>query len=505
VTTSTLERPLLAVQRRASVRLAVLLGAIGAAVSMLGSWIPSLWGDEAASMLSAIRPVSTLWPMLLHVDAVHGTYYLGLHFWTLVFGTSPFALRFPSAIAVGAGVAAMVLLAERLDGRRLGVVAGLVYAILPRVTSMGQEARSYAFSAAIAIWLTLLLVIILQRRGSTRRLWIAYTALLAAGIYVFLYVALIAIAHLAVILLREDRRALARSWVKAFGIAVACALPLLAVAILEHGQIAYLGTRAEVTFPTLAVSLWFGTTTFAVAAWALILAGAAMFARDVVRRRERLLAGPGSAPPAFAVAILSLLVPSVLLVGSHFLVPDFTARYLSMCAPAAALVMAVAIMRLTRGRIPLVAVVLALVGALAFPVWLSQRGPNSKNNSDWAQISQVIGANAARGDAVAFDASVRPSRLPRLAMRTYPDGFAGLKDVTLRTPYYAGTSWHDTQYSIPDAASLGRFSGVNTVWLIEYATPAHTDTYGVADLEKVGFHWVESIRDYRSVVLEFTR
>ena len=39
------------------------------------------------------------------------------------------------------------------------------------------------------------------------------------------------------------------------------------------------------------------------------------------------------------------------------------------------------------------------------------------------------------------------------------------------------------------AALLGRFDGIDRVWLVEYAaTPSTPDTYGVADLTALGFH-----------------
>lgn len=74
---------------------AVILGIVGTALSSLGSWIPSLWGDEAASVLSTSRSLPSLFRMLAHVDAVHGTYFFGLPWWVALFGTSPFAVRFP--------------------------------------------------------------------------------------------------------------------------------------------------------------------------------------------------------------------------------------------------------------------------------------------------------------------------------------------------------------------------------------------------------------------------
>ena len=164
---------------RRSIGTAVALGALATVVSLLGSWIPSLWGDEAASAMSAQRSIPSLFRMLGHVDAVHGAYYLGLHAWVQVFGASAFSLRLPSAIAVGLTVMAVVVLVRRLSTRRVAVAAGILCAVLPRVTYMGEEARSFAFSAAVAAWLTVLLVAAIQapvadprRCGSaTARCW----------------------------------------------------------------------------------------------------------------------------------------------------------------------------------------------------------------------------------------------------------------------------------------------------------------------------------------------
>ncbi|MES2169969.1 MAG: glycosyltransferase family 39 protein [Actinomycetota bacterium] len=486
-------------------RTAAALGALGTLVSLLGSWTPSLWGDEAASVLSAERSVPSLLMMIQHVDAVHGTYYLGLHFWIGLFGTSPFSIRLPSAIAIGVCVAGMVVLGSRLDSLRVGVVAGIVCAVLPRVTSMGQEARSYAFSAAIATWLTVLLVDILAQPRPARRRWVAYGALLALAIYVFLYLVLIAAAHLLLILMRADRRSLVKSWGLAAGFAVVAASPLIVTGIFEHGQIAYLATRTEVTFATLAVGLWFGTNAFALLAWALIAAALVVLVLDWRSRRVRVRLAPPALPAPTIVAMVWLVVPSALLVGSHFLVPDFTARYLSMCAPAAAMLIGMGIVGLARRRLVVTVLLLAVVVGFSVPVWVQQRGPFAKNNSDWAQISSRLGAVAQPGDAVAFDESVRPSRLPRLALNTYPAGFAGLRDVTLKTPFSKNTTWHDDVYTLDEAAALGRLDGVTRLWMVEYAIGSTVDTDGIAELATLGFQRGTTIMNHRSAIIEFDR
>ncbi|MEO7348268.1 MAG: glycosyltransferase family 39 protein [Terrimesophilobacter sp.] len=484
---------------------AVLLGVLGVAVSALGSWSPSLWGDEAASVLSANRSIPSLFHMLAHVDAVHGAYYVGLHFWVGIFGSSPFSVRFPSALAIGVCVAGVVLLASKLDSLKLGIVAGVICAVLPRVTSMGDEARSYAFSAAIATWLTLLLVEMMMRHRRSRKQWVGYGLLLAAGIYVFLYLALIAIAHLIILLSSPHTRSMVRAWFRTIlGVGIAI-IPLLVVAVMQRSQISFLAQRSTANFHALTVTLWFGTALIAILCWAAITAAIGFFLIDL--RKGRFAARTlRTAPQSITfVAAAWLVVPTLVLYASHFLVPDFTARYLSMCAPAAALLIAIGVVRVARFKtIPIVLIGFVLLAAIV-PDWIVQRGRYGKNNSDWAVIGGEIAANAHPGDAIAFDDSTRPSRRTRLALRTYPADFVGLNDVTLRTPYFDTGSWYDTDYSITQAGALGRLDNVHTVWLIDYSTPTHTDTSGVAELRALGFTQTFTIDNHRSVVREFTR
>ncbi len=497
---------------RASVPLpyrAALLGLAGVVIAAWGSWIPSLWGDEVTSLMSAERPLPTLFTMLRHVDAVHGTYYFGLHWWVDVFGPSPFSIRFPSAIAVGLTVAAVVIVASRLGSARLGVIAGIVCCILPRVTYMGEEARSFAFSAAIVAWLTVVLLELLRRERAPIRLWVAYGALLAVGIYVFLYVALFALVHALILVSARAPRALFVRWATTVGIVVVTAAPIVVFALLERNQISYLASRDQLSPNTVFSSLWFGGPWFAAAAWALIVVALV----DAVRMRVRIArAGaqadlfPSTRTPSLAlVASAWLFVPTLILVLGSAAVPAFTARYVSFCAPAAALLITCGIDALSRRRRWIDAVALVALAALATPLYLAQRTPYAKNDSDWAVISRVIGSHAVAGDAVVFDEGAHPSKKPRLAMHAYPAGFVNTRDVTLDVPFTANNGWADRAYSVAQAASLGRFDGIQRVWLIEYAS-GKPDTYGTGDLERLGF--VEHgavIHTHRGLITEFTR
>lgn len=524
--------------------LATLLGLAATAVAAWGSWIPSLWGDEVTSLMSAERPVASLLTMLRHVDAVHGTYYLGLHGWIGLFGTSPFAIRFPSAIAVGLTVAAVVVIAWRLGTPRLAVIAGIVCCVVPRVTYMGEEARSYAFSAAFVSWLTVVLLELIRRENPRRMLWVAYGALLAVGTYVFLYVALFAVVHAVVLVSMRAPRGTLRRWATTVGVGFVAVVPVATFAILERKQIAYLASHDQLAPSTVFSTLWFGSPWFAVPAWALI--GVALWSSfrarvraaapvsaplqavpsiaspglDTVRTRSsespvvedvRFELASASARPSIAlVAGTWLLVPTLMLMLGSAVIPSFTARYVSFCAPAAALLIAAGIDAIARSRrasgwrwvgVGLVAVVVAA----PLPSYVAQRGPYAKNDSDWSVVSRVIGSHARPGDAVVFDETAHPSKDPRLAMHAYPAGFAATRDVTLDTAFTQNDGWGDRAYGVATAASLGRFDLVQRVWLIEYADGT-ADTYGYRDLERLGFEEVGvAIRTHRELIVEFER
>ncbi len=501
-TTVAASRPLAAAQALRPLRkLSLLVGLVAIAISLVGSWVPSLWGDEAASVLSATRPVLSLFPMLTHVDAVHGSYYLGLHAWIDLVGSNPFLVRLPSAIAVGACAAAVTWLCGRFGSLRFAVLAGGLAAVLPRLTYAGEEARSYAFDAAIATVICVILAEMLLRRPVTRRWWIAYGAVLAVGIYAFLYLALMAVVVGIVVFLTPHLRAQIRRWVVASGAAALVASPVIVLAVIERQQISFLAQRNVVNVDSIFVQMWFSSVPVALIAWALILLACGGWLRDTLARRRT---GAAWEPRLELIALLWLIVPMGILIAASPIVAGFTARYGTYSAPAAAVLMALGVRRIARVRwMPLVAV--SAICAAVVPVWISQRTPYAKNGSDWNDITATLARVAESGDAVVFDEGTRPSRRPRLAMDTDPLPYARLRDVTLKTPYAAGTSWHSSAYTVSEAAARDRFTDVNRVWLVEYSIGGATDTWGVRDLQSMGFHRVQEITDHRSVVALYER
>ncbi|WP_309620322.1 glycosyltransferase family 39 protein [Salinibacterium sp.] len=476
--------------------LATLLGAIATVTSLTLAWIPSFWGDEAASVMSAQRSLASLFPMLANIDAVHGAYYLFLHFWIQVFGTSEFAVRLPSAIAVGIATAGVVILVASMADRRAPLIAGVVCAVLPRFTAMGAEARSYAFSTAIGVWLTVLLVLLLRRSERRWMPWIGYSMLLAVGIYSFLYLGLVVLVHAAFVVIDQRARAVRLRWVFSASVGMLLAAPIVMMAISERGQIAFLSRRATASVERIVVTQWFGNVPLAIFGWALILL-AVIFAVRHPRFKQSRLA---------VLAILWLALPTAVVVAfSAVVMPIYSVRYLSMSAPAAAILVALGVSALARGQLWVRLCVLGLIVVLAFPIWMSQRGEFAKDGgSDWRQVSSFIGAEAVPGDGVYFDPTTKPSRRPRLALHLYPGDYAGLVDVALRVPFYAHPGLWDLLLPLSSAAPV--IAAVSRIWVVDLrGSVGDTSSAQQSALAAQGFALAETTRLHRTTVYEYTR
>jgi mannosyltransferase len=422
---------------------ATLFGAVGALAGWIGVGTPSYWGDEAASVMSAERSLPGLLALAGNVDAVHTTYYALLHVWISVAGTSELATRTPSSIAVGFLIAAIVVLGERLGGMRLGVAAGISGIALPRITYMATEARSYAFAAMGAAWIMVLVVALLgsprtpARPGLRRLVWAALGLAIGAASWMFLYVVLLVPVIAVVLLVR--RRDLLRSWIWTAAVAVVVTAPIALVAYAERRQIAFLAHRDVVSPDGVFVSQWFLKPWPALLGWTIILLAVVL----CVRRRRDLR--------ALLVAGAWTVLPTALLLLAGVVSPIYTSRYPSFCVGGVALLIGLGVVRIAetvRGRIPqlaLGAVVLALVVGVAAPVYAAQRGPfGQAGGADFKQAAEEVSDLAHPGDAVVFGEDTKPSLDPRIALRLYPQHFAGLRDVELVTAFDAHPHLWDT-------------------------------------------------------------
>jgi mannosyltransferase len=474
--------------------LPIALGLFGTLVAAMGSWIPSYWGDEAASVMSAERSLPALFRMLGHVDAVHGTYYVFLHFWIGAFGASAFSTRFPSAIAAGFIVAGTFVLGERLARRSVGITAAVFCAVLPRIDYLGAETRSYAFSTAIAVWLSVLLLELVRRGSSGRLAWFAYAAGMAVGMYVFLFLALLIPVHAAYLLSSRRFVPARRRWIQAIALAVALAAPILWFGYRERGQIAFLAHRGYAGFVNVVVAQWLGNGFLAVVVWTLVLIAVVSAILAWRRWHER--------SDLIVLSALWVLIPTALLLALNLVTPTYNLRYLSFSAPALALLAVAGAFRLRAKWLKIAA--LGAIVALAVPTDIAQRGPLAMpNDADFAQTAALVGAQARPGDAVVFDRTTLPSERPRLALHLYPSDFAGLRDVALRKSYRSRDGLWDTTWPLDLVTQ--RLDGVSTVWLLELrGSVDNTHGTDVRTLHGLGYRLASKQTVADTVVYKFT-
>ncbi|MGY0005807.1 glycosyltransferase family 39 protein [Micromonospora sp. I033] len=180
-------------------------GLVTLAVTLAGIGHAQPWRDELATWSAATRPVPDLVRLAGTIDAATGPYYLLMHGWTALAGTSPTALRLPSALAMAGAAAITARLGARLAGARAGLLAGLLLAVLPATSRYGQEARPYTLATLFAVLATLLLVGALRRPTWRRWAWYAL-AVAALGPSHLIALTLLA-AHALVVLLAAARAA----------------------------------------------------------------------------------------------------------------------------------------------------------------------------------------------------------------------------------------------------------------------------------------------------------
>lgn len=373
---------------------------------------PVLWRDELSSWSYASRPVPELIAIVHHSDASALGYYLVLHYWIAAFGESVLAMRLLSVLAMAGAAACVTLVGRRLAGQRAGLLAGLVFALVPSVSRFAQEVRFYAFEVLVATLATLLLLRALDR-PSWRR-WAAYAAGLAALGYLDLVALCLLAGHFAVVAGgvwgeappsrggfqggRPPRAAL--FWfAPAAAAGVAACAPLALVGLGQAGiQVGWL-LRPGLSLPAFA---FFGRNLFYSTAAAAALIIVAVFAWAVAWRKA-----------AFATALAVLPVAAVWLV-SQGPYSYFFPRYLLLTVGAWALLAGIALSKLD---VRVAAAAVLVFGVLVAGDQRVIREPGAHNWAmypvsggglywDYAAAATFIADQVRQGDGIAYPGGI---------------------------------------------------------------------------------------------------
>lgn len=427
----------------------------------------SLWRDEAYTLEAAQRSTGQICSLLLHVDAVHGPYYLGMHVVTRLLGSSAVALRLPSLVATSLAAGAVALLGRRLAQLSelpapsvTGLLAGLLYVAAPQTTYYAQDARPYGLVSLFAVAATYLLIVAADRGGA--RWWAAYGIAIALTGVASLFALLILAAH-GVTLLLARRRAHLLPWLAAAVAAVVVLSPLI---VLGYGQDRTLSwvTRPGAGTVTTMVTLFAGSRALIPLVAALALCGIA----------SGLGAGRLRQVTMVTVALPWLVLPPVILLAVSAVKPVYVERYVVFCQPALALLCAAGLAWLGRliarsragRRTPALAwagpaVILVLLAVMLIGPQRTARLTSARPDN-LRGVSAVVAANERPGDAVFY----LPSEA-RVVSMGYPAPFRKLRDLGLKKSPVASDSLTGTQVWAPVLAR--RFAGVHRVWVVQWA------------------------------------
>ena len=88
------------------------IGFVAAVMAVLGVWglgrRGAMGNDEIVTRYASTLSLGQLAHLLEHTDIYHGFYYVVMHPWVAVFGTTPSAIRVPSVIAMTVAAGLMV-------------------------------------------------------------------------------------------------------------------------------------------------------------------------------------------------------------------------------------------------------------------------------------------------------------------------------------------------------------------------------------------------------------
>ncbi|GAA4065201.1 hypothetical protein GCM10022248_36750 [Nonomuraea soli] len=478
-------------------------------VASTGFTTATLNGDELATLSAARRSLPDLWTLAQNIDGHFLPYYVFMHVW-VKFGQSELWLRLPSLIAIAAATGFLADLGRRAHTALTGLIAGLLFALIPTTSYFAAFARSYSFAAAAVVFSFWALHRATGRHD--RGPWLLYGLSVVLIPCTHLFAVLTLPAHL--IFAWGERRVL-------FGLA-AGAVPAAALGLLGYGErhaiswIQQRGPDVLLKFPDMVVGAALpGLILLTLALTALLhprllrrsgsgtesRSGSGTESRSGSGTESRSGSGKGNwsgkgswswsgktswngnggngsgsqsrsenrtphpttpagtfpapthpAPLPWTLAWL-LLPPLLLLAISHLLTPAYVDRYLFVTAPALALAAAMALSELAKA--PAIATLAVVTtAASAIPQHAELREPNGRfDNIPWA-ISRL---RPGPGDALVYGQSqIRAGFLYYARRGSLPD------DVLLQrsAPVATGFGYVETQ----DTA--GALQGRDRVWAI---------------------------------------
>jgi mannosyltransferase len=465
-------------------------------VVVLGLWglarNSAMGNDEVATRWAALLGLRDLAHLLNNLDAVHGLYYLLMHFWVAA-GSSPAVLRIPSVAAMTVAVAVVAVLTRRLTGSGwAGLFAGLIMALNPMISFYAQTARSYAMVLACVVAATLVLVRALDAEAAgaggrrVTRWWLGYGALVVVAGYLNEMALLVLAAHAVTVVAARYGVAVVRRWAVTAAVSVALVVPLILLSVREDAAVTWIN-RPGLHALWVLFHDYFGSGTL-IPVLLLVCAVIAVLPGGGGPAGADSTGGSGSTAGAWwrggvslpSVAAPLLVVPALLLILESLVArPFYVDRYVLYGAAGAAMLAGTGLWRagqwLASRFNGLPGLVWAPGVAVCVCALVLQLGPQHRIRTpasrqfNFGGPSKYVGANARQGDGVLFfDSLFRKARLG------YPQDYTKTSDFGMaKSPQQTG-SFRGTDKPFPAVRPL--MLDHQRIWVVGYLPSAELPT-----------------------------
>ncbi|CAG7844336.1 hypothetical protein USB125703_00566 [Pseudoclavibacter triregionum] len=499
---------------------ATLVGLAALLVTALGSWRPSLWYGEAAVLSGARRGFGEMLAMLVQGPPSHALATACTWVWSRIAGESELLLRLPSAVAVGLAAAGVVVLGMKGANARAGVLAGILFAVMPRITGIGMDLEGFAWSIALAVWSTVALLWAVastardpivgldmprrlmppalrrSRAAAGRRLagrWAVCLGLAVLAAYAFPTGGLVLLVHPTALVLAGARRGALREWALA-AIPAALLLAPLVVGIALAGGLDFRaefagGPAWQQTLGVIAPGAW---------GWLFVFPLVVATVRGLLRIRSII--------DRFGTTMLELSLAWIVLPTLALLLLHAAARlplhpdYFAIIAPGVALFAGYGLATGPRAT-AVIAIVLACLCAL--PSYSLQRIPPGMYGADGRDAAAYVSARALPGEGLLLDGA-DPLTHPRQLLAAYPSAFEGLVDIGIAESAASSASLWDA--SVSGGVAGMRLDGIDRLWAIRPSTdPLRTDDPELETMRSAGFAVVSTAEFRTQIVYELVR
>ena len=377
-----------------STRLLWEIVAIGAVLRLIALGHKSFWLDEIASVVLARTPASWFWHWLWHEEGNMTLYYVLLRPW-LHLGLSETTVRLLSVIPGIASIPMMYLLAARLFGKSIGILAALLFALNTCAVVYAQEARSYSLLLLGTIAATYLFVRLVER--PTMRRALVYALVAAATLYCHYFAMLVVASHLvSVAFLPAGRRPWGRLVVAWFVLGAMAVPAAWMIHLQDPGHLNWVKPPSWLELYHLGAFL---------AAESGKYVGSALLALDLVLigfcylplKRAWSAPNPGMDRWRYMLVLSCLVTPILISLAISIAIPIFFHRFLIICLPAWILLVAVGVeqIRSHRQRV-------AAIAGVCLLSLISTGISYTRTREDWRSVARDLIAQAGPEDRVLY-------------------------------------------------------------------------------------------------------